>query len=77
MVSTEQFFHKKPGSGTKESSNSDGKNDDKGEKMRISQTRHVLLNGIVEQNSKRPLLGVAEASALSTNDETVKMIASA
>ncbi|VDD95388.1 unnamed protein product [Enterobius vermicularis] len=42
--------------------------------MRISQTRHVLLNGIVEQNSKRPLLGVAEASALSTNDETLSKL---
>lgn len=44
------------------------------EEMRFAQTRHVLLNGVVQQHSKQDLLGLADKAPLSTNDETLKSL---
>lgn len=39
--------------------------------MRLAYSRHALLNGVVLQHGKQDVLGLAQNSPLSTNDETV------
>lgn len=42
--------------------------------MRLAYSRHALLNGVVLQHGKQDVLGLAQNSPLSTNDETLSTL---